>query len=80
VSPLPAQTTRKDLIARFRALGFDGPFAGSGKHPEFMQRGTQVVRLPNKHSQMRDIGRTLLARILQNAGISETDWTKAGAK
>ncbi|APZ34770.1 hypothetical protein BOH66_11340 [Microbacterium aurum] len=78
MSPLPAQTTRKELIARLRAMGFDGPFAGTGKHPEFMQRGAQTVRLPNKHSQKSDIGRTLLANILRNAGITTIEWEQAG--
>lgn len=78
MSPLPAQTTRKQLIERLRAMGFDGPFAGSGKHPEFMQRGAQTLRLPNKHSQKSDIGRTLLARILQSADITAAEWEQAG--
>ncbi|MFT4280580.1 hypothetical protein [Microbacterium sp.] len=59
-------------------MGFDGPNAGTGKHPEFMQRGAQTVRLPNKHSKKSDIGRTLLSNILRNAGITTSEWDQAG--
>lgn len=62
------------MIGRFRELGFDGPFDGTGGHPAFMRRGTQVVKLPNVHSRKKDIGRELLKRILANAGISTAEW------
>lgn len=74
MSALPAQTSRKALIARFVELGFTGPHSGTGDHPSFMQRGTQVVKLPNPHGRQKDIGRELLKRILTNAGISKEEW------
>jgi hypothetical protein len=74
VSRLPKQTSRKALIARFKELGFSGPYGGSGKHPEFMSRGDQDVKIPNKHSRPSDIGEPLLRRILDNAGISHDEW------
>ena len=74
MSALPAQTTRKALIERLRELGFDGPFPGTGPHPAFMQRGAQVVKLPNPHGKQKDIGRELLKRILSNADISKGEW------
>jgi len=60
----------RELVARLRELGFEGPLAG-GKHP-YMLRGDIVVTLPNPHE--RDIGVDLLRRILQNAGVSPKDW------
>lgn len=60
-----------------RALGFDGPFVGTGKHAEFMQRGNHTVKLPNVHTNEKDIGRELLKRILANAGIPVTDYLAA---
>lgn len=77
MSALPAQTSRRALIARFKELGFTGPHAGTGGHPSFMQRGRQVVKLPNPHGT-KDIGRELLKRILSNAGISKEEWLGAG--
>lgn len=38
---------RRDLIARLRALGFEGPFSG-GRHL-FMKKGQLKVRVPNPH-------------------------------
>lgn len=75
MSGLPAQTKRSALIDRFRELGYTGPHGGTGKHPQFMQRGAQVVKLPNPHGRKKDIGRELLSRILRNAGISNDEWT-----
>lgn len=39
--------SRRELIARFHALGFEGPFAG-GKH-QFMKKGQLKLRIPNPH-------------------------------
>ena len=72
MSRLPKQTKRGDLIKGLRKLGFEGPFTGTGKHPEFMSRGDHDVRLPNDHSG--DIREPLLKKILQQAGIAPEDW------
>lgn len=61
---------RKDFIARLRALGFSGPFAGA-KH-EFMERGALKVRLPNPHEG--DITPGLPRRILRDSGVSKEEW------
>ena len=74
MSRLPKQTSRRDLIKRFRELGFDGPFVGKGDHPEFMSKDSLQVKIPNAHSKPSDIGEVLLKRILRNAGISESTW------
>ena len=62
--------SRRDLIRRFRALGWDGPYAG-GKHT-FMVKGPLRVRIPNPHAG--DIDWSLTKRILQQAQIAVEDW------
>lgn len=68
-----APTKRRDLIAGFRRLGFEGPFSG-GRH-QFMTRGDLVLTIPNQHR--RDIGVGLLAVILRQAGVSRREWENA---
>jgi len=64
--------SRKELIRYLRQIGFEGPFSG-GKH-RFMIKGNRTIRVPNPHPA--DIGRELLARILQQAGITKEEWEK----
>lgn len=64
---------RRRLIATLRRLGFDGPYSG-GKH-EFMVRGSVVITIPNPHRG--DIGISLLAIILKQAGVSRAEWEGA---
>lgn len=63
-------TTRRHLIAALRKLGFDGPYSG-GKH-QFMTRGNVVLTIPNPHRG--DIGLSLLKVILQQGGVSRSEW------
>jgi hypothetical protein len=65
--------SRRQLIAKLRALGFSGPFAG-GKH-EFMLRGRLRLRIPNPHGS--DIGASLIRRMLREASISDEEWEEA---
>ena len=65
--------SRRELIRKFRNLGFEGPFSG-GKH-QFMIRGSQKIRIPNLHAG--DIDISLMREILRQAGISSQDWEKA---
>jgi len=65
--------SRKELIRKFRALGYTGPFSG-GKH-QFMIKGSQKIRIPNPH--IGDISLSLVKEILRQAGISSQDWDKA---
>jgi predicted RNA binding protein YcfA (HicA-like mRNA interferase family) len=67
---LPRSSSRRDVIRRFRELGFDGPVTG-GRHA-FMVKGTLKVRIPNPHQG--DIGVSLLSEILRQAGITDTEW------
>ncbi len=61
---------RRELIAAFRRLGFDGPYAG-GNH-EYMTKGTLRVIIPNPHRG--EIGREFLARLLRQAGVTRDEW------
>ncbi len=63
-------TSRRDLIAALRALGFTGPYAG-GNH-EYMRGRSRRVPLPNPHQG--DISRNLLTRILRQADVSREEW------
>jgi len=65
-----AALSRKDLIRKFRALGYSGPFSG-GKH-QFMIKGSQKIRIPNPH--MSNITISLVKEILRQAGISAQEW------
>lgn len=60
----------RDLVARLRGLGFEGPFQG-GRHP-YMVRGDVVVTLPNPHKA--EIGTDLLVRVLRQAGLNRDEW------
>jgi predicted RNase H-like HicB family nuclease len=53
-------------------LGFDGPFTGTGKHPEYMTRGMQQLKLPNPHRG--DIGPKLPGKLLDQVGITREEW------
>jgi hypothetical protein len=66
--------SRQELIRRFRALGWEGPFAG-GKH-SFMAKGSRKVRIPNAHRG--DTDWSLTKRILDQAGVTPEEWESAG--
>jgi predicted RNA binding protein YcfA (HicA-like mRNA interferase family) len=65
--------SRRELIRKFRSLGYSGPFSG-GKH-QFMIKGSQKIRISNPH--IEDIGPSLLKEILLQAGISSQEWGTA---
>jgi hypothetical protein len=64
---------RKELIRKFKVLGYSGPF--SGRKHQFMVKGSQKIRIPNPH--ISDIGVCLVKEILRQAGISNQDWDRA---
>jgi predicted RNA binding protein YcfA (HicA-like mRNA interferase family) len=70
---LPRQTSRADLIKKFRALGWEGPIPGT-RHA-FMKKGPLKVRVPNPHREAIGVG--LLSEILKQAGITHGDWNLA---
>jgi len=66
--------SRRELIRKFRALGYIGPFSG-GKH-QFMVKGRQKIRIPNPHKR-GEIGVGLLKKILRQANIKNEEWERA---
>jgi predicted RNA binding protein YcfA (HicA-like mRNA interferase family) len=65
--------SHRELVRKFKNLGYDGPFAG-GKHLYMTKRGSTVT-IPNPHRG--DIGINLLKRILDNANIRHDEWNSA---
>ncbi len=61
---------RADLIRYLRQAGFTGPYSG-GRHA-VMLKPPRRVAIPNPHGA--DIGRQLLARVLQEAGLTREEW------
>lgn len=66
--------SRKELIRRFRSLGFEGPIA-VGRH-QFVAKGELKVRIPNPHHGSY-IDWSLVKAILRQAGIKVSDWERA---
>ena len=62
----------RELVRRFHALGFDGPYSG-GRHL-FMSKGQLKARIPNPHRG--DLSRHLIAEILRQANISKDLWNE----
>ena len=71
---MPRPITRRELIRKFRTLGFTGPISG-GRH-QFMKRGELKVRIPNPHKGAM-IDRSLVSEILRQAGIRIDQWENA---
>jgi len=70
---MSANISRKELIRKFKALGYSGPFSG-GRH-QFMIKGKKKIRIPNPHGS-GDIDISLVKEILRQAGISSVEWDK----
>ena len=66
--------SRRELIRKLKALGFDGPYSG-GKH-QFMKKGSHKVRIPNPHGS-GDIPSGLVNEIRKQAGIEQKGWDQA---
>lgn len=64
---------RRELIRKFRSLGFEGPISG-GRHA-FMKKGSLKIHIPGEHR--RDISVALQREILRQAGIDQRDWEQA---
>lgn len=63
--------SRKELIRRFIALGFSGPYSG-GRH-QFMIKDKLKIRIPNPHGN-DDINISLVKEILRQAGLDKNEW------
>jgi predicted RNA binding protein YcfA (HicA-like mRNA interferase family) len=70
---MPSNISRKELVRKFRSLGYAGPFSG-GKH-QFMIKGRNKIRIPNPHGA-GDINVSLVREILRQAGISDEEWDR----
>ncbi|MEW5814816.1 MAG: type II toxin-antitoxin system HicA family toxin [Spirochaetota bacterium] len=66
--------SRRELIRKFKSLGYTGPFSG-GKH-QFMIKGQKKIRIPNPHGS-GDILISLVKEIIRQAGISKEEWDNA---
>jgi predicted RNA binding protein YcfA (HicA-like mRNA interferase family) len=71
---MAASLSRRELIRRFRSLGFTGPIPG-GRH-QFMKKKTLKVRIPNPHKS-DVIDGSLVTEILRQAGIRIDQWKRA---
>jgi len=71
---MPSTIARRELVRKFKNLGYEGPFAG-GRH-QFMIKGAKKIRIPNPHGS-GDIHISLVKEILRQAGISGSEWDKA---
>lgn len=67
---MPQPISRRLLIKKIKRLGFDGPYSG-GKH-QFMEKGSFKIFIPNSHG--KDIGKTLLNRIIKELEISDSEF------
>jgi predicted RNA binding protein YcfA (HicA-like mRNA interferase family) len=66
--------SQKELIKRFRHLGWKGPEYRSD-HPFMLKDGHPPQKIPNPHGE--DISVDLVARILRQAEISREEWLNA---
>jgi hypothetical protein len=63
--------SRRELIRRFRSLGFTGPISG-GRH-QFVEKGELKVRIPNPHKG-GNIDWSPCERDPAPGGIKASDW------
>ncbi len=63
---------RSLLIRHLKKSGFEGPYVGANH--QYMQKGSMRVTIPNPHEG--DIDKSLLAKVLRQAGISKEEWEK----
>jgi hypothetical protein len=70
---MPKPISRRELIKRLSAFGYEGPFPG--KRHAHMRKGTHSVPIPNPHGG--DIDWSLTKRIIEQAGISKEEWEGA---
>ncbi len=61
--------SRKKLIAKLHAKGFEGPFRAT-KH-QYMLKGKHKIFIPNPHKG-KDIGIPLLKKIIRQIGIEQS--------
>ena len=67
---MPKPISRREMIRRLRALGWEGPHPGK-QHP-VMRQGTRKLPIPNPHG--RDLDWSLVRRLLDQFGIDHDRW------
>ena len=65
--------SRKELISKLKALGFEGPFRAT-RH-QYMIKEKHKIFIPNPHGG-KDIGIPLLKKIIHQLGIEQDEFTK----
>jgi len=63
--------SRKELISKLKALGFEGPFRAT-RH-QYMIKGKHKIFIPNPHGR-KDIGIPLLKKIINQLGIKQSEF------
>ena len=71
---MPSAISRRNLIKKFKSLGYTGPY--SGKKHQFMTKGSQKIRIPKPHGS-QDISIDLGKEILKQADIANEEWDNA---
>ena len=64
--------TRRELVKKFKRLGWEGPFPG-GDHA-YMKKQSHKIPIPKN----QEIDTSLLRRILREADISREEWFATG--
>lgn len=62
--------SRRELVRKLRAAGFQGPHPG-GRH-EWMEKGSTWITVPNPHGGNVDVA--LLRRLLRQVGLTIKEW------
>ena len=65
--------SRKKLISKLKALGFEGPFIAT-KH-QYMIKEKHKIFIPNPHGG-KDIGLPILKKIIRQIGITQDEFIK----
>jgi predicted RNA binding protein YcfA (HicA-like mRNA interferase family) len=71
---LAKSTSRKEMIRKFHALGWEGPVRR--RQYDFMVKGKRKQKIPNPHHG-QEYGVSLLSDILRQADISHEEWNNA---
>ena len=69
---MPKNISFRKLIKKLKRFGFDGPYPGT-RHPYMMKDHLKLI-IPNPHEG--DISKSLLSKIIRQAGISKKEWDK----
>ena len=65
--------SRKELISKLKALGFEGPFRAT-RH-QYLIKGNYKIFIPNPHGG-KYIGTPLLKKIIKQIGITQDKFIK----